>query len=221
MGIRTVILGDVRLYREGLALSLAQQTDELEVVATSGEWAEALSLTRSHEADVVLVDLGMRDGLNAVRELASRAPEVRMVALALSSEGEPDVVTCAEAGIEGYLGLDASVADVVRAVEHAMRGEVLCSPRVAGTLVRRVADAARRPGGVETTASLTSREREIAELLDAGLSNKEIARRLSIRLATVKNHVHNILEKLQVRRRGEVAGVFRGGRRNGNGAGGS
>lgn len=133
-----------------------------------------------------------------------------MLALALAPDSERDIVATAEAGIGGYVPPDASIEDLVEAVKHAARGEMICSPRVAAALARRIATlASNRPVG-SAAPSLTAREMEVLELLEIGLSNKQIANRLSIRLATVKNHVHSILAKLNVRRRGEAVAALRG-----------
>src|SRR5439155_827652 len=105
---------------------------------------------------------------------------------------------------------EASIDDLVTVIESVARGEAICSPRVAAGLLRRVAALAAGHGGDLPRAQLTNREREIVRLIDNGLSNKEIARALGIEVATVKNHVHNILEKLQVHRRGEAAARVRG-----------
>src|SRR5262249_26135221 len=115
----------------------------------------------------------------------------------------------AEAGIHGYVTRDGSVNDVVVAIQSAVRGEVACSPRVAALLFQRVATLSEATHGVQARPMLTRRELEIAGLITEGLSNKEIARSLRISSATVKNHVHNVLEKLQIRRRGEAAARLR------------
>jgi DNA-binding NarL/FixJ family response regulator len=135
---------------------------------------------------------------------------VTILALALSPQSEQEIVETAEAGICGYIPPDASIEDLMEAIERASRGEMMCSPRVAGTLARRIATLASGRGPLATSASLTARETEVVELLEIGLSNKQIARRLSIRLATVKNHVHSILAKLNVKRRGEAVAALRG-----------
>jgi DNA-binding NarL/FixJ family response regulator len=103
---------------------------------------------------------------------------------------------------------EGSVHDLVDAVERAARGELQCSPQVAGTLIRRLAWRA-AAGATLIPSPLTARESEIVRLIDEGLSNKEIAVRLGIEVATVKNHVHNLLEKLRVRRRSEAAARLR------------
>src|SRR2546421_13075479 len=126
-------------------------------------------------------------------------------------EGEDhgDVLASAEAGAIAYVPREASLEDLVAVIECAVRGEAVCSPRVAGALLRRIAVLATDGRSDRVPARLTKREREIMGLIDEGLSNKEIAKRLRIEVATVKNHVHNILEKLQVHRRGEAAARVR------------
>jgi DNA-binding NarL/FixJ family response regulator len=156
--------------------------------------------------DVVLIDLAMPDAIVAVRALGR---SFNVVALGVP-EVERTVIAAAEAGVAGYVTREASLDDVVAALESVVHGEMICSPRIAATLLRRVTALASltRPG---PAARLTSRELEILELIELGLSNKEIAARLFIQLATVKNHVHNILEKLQVDGRAEAAAYLRGG----------
>ncbi len=130
------------------------------------------------------------------------------MALAVS-EVESDVLAWAEAGVVGYVPREASLEDLVSTIEAVVRGELRCSPRIAATLFRRVtklsANRRHTPQGIH----LTPRELEILDLIDHGLSNKQIAGKLGIEVATVKNHVHNILEKLQVNRRGEAAARMR------------
>ena len=111
------------------------------------------------------------------------------------------------------LRADASVDDLVDAIRKALRGEVICSARVTGLLFQRVAALSEATQAPSNMRPLTRRECEIAKLVNKGMSNKEIARSLRIASATVKNHVHNILEKLQVSRRGAAAAILRGGSR--------
>src|SRR5262245_26085623 len=176
----------------------------MDVAATASGVDEAVRALREHEPDVVLIDMAIPDNTWVVRALVAAVPGTRVVALAVP-EVEREVLACAEAGVAGYVTRDGSLEDVVAAVESAARGELLCSPRMAATLFQRVATLAleRSPESIESR--LTTRELEILDLIDQGLSNKEIARRLTIELSTVKNHVHNILEKLNVSRRSEAA----------------
>ena len=113
-----------------------------------------------------------------------------------------DALACAEAGLVGFVGREGTIDDLAAALAAALAGEVRCSPRVAALLCGRVATLAR--GRAAPAGGLTSREREVAELVSEGLSNKQIALRLGIGPATVKNHVHAVLEKLHVARRGAI-----------------
>jgi DNA-binding NarL/FixJ family response regulator len=200
--IRVFIVARVRLYREGLAAMLPRR-DGVTLVGTAESWAACADELRALKPDVVLVDMAVADGANAIREIVTGADGVKVVALAVS-ESERDVIAYAEAGVSGYVTREESLDDLVAAVESAARGQVTCSPRVAAALLRRVT-ALSNPSPSESDSRLTRREAEIAALLDEGLSNKEIAQRLCIELATVKNHVHSILEKLDVHSRFEVA----------------
>jgi DNA-binding NarL/FixJ family response regulator len=200
--VRVLIVAEVRLYREGLAVMLDAEPN-IHVAATASGADEAVRALRAQAPDVVLLDMAIPHNEWLVRALVAAVPGTRVVALAVP-EVEREVLACAEAGVAGYVTRDASVEDVVAAVESAARGEVLCSPRMAATLFNRIATLAleRSPASIESR--LTARELEILDLIDQGLSNKEIARRLTIELSTVKNHVHSILDKLNVNRRGEA-----------------
>jgi two-component system, NarL family, nitrate/nitrite response regulator NarL len=142
-----------------------------------------------------------------LQTITRRAPRVAVVALGVSDE-EQSVLGCIEAGAVAYVTRDGTLADLVDTVNRATRGESLASPRIVGVLMRRAALSGRR-GDRATVDALTSRELEVIRLIDQGLSNKEIASRLSIEVTTVKHHVHNILEKLSVHRRGEAAARVR------------
>jgi DNA-binding NarL/FixJ family response regulator len=204
--IRVVIAGDIRMYREGLSLHL-EQDEQLEVVGTAADEGSTLRVACEVTPDVLLLDMAMRDSLRIVQQLRRAVPNTAVIALTIP-EADSAVIACAEAGVAGFVMREASLADLVAAIISAARGEVNVSPRVAATLLRRVgslaADRVAAPLG-----ALTARERDIASLIGEGCSNKQIAARLNVELATVKNHVHNILEKLQVGRRGEVAARLR------------
>ncbi len=209
--IRVAIVADIRLYREGLARVLERQPN-ISVVATAATGDGALAPLLQLGPDVILIDKAMPDSLAAMRRVAVAAPGAKVVSLSVrEGEGEDDrdVLASAEAGAIAYVPREASLEDLVAVIECAVRGEAVCSPRVAGALLRRIAALATDGRSDRVPAHLTNREREIMGLIDEGLSNKEIAKRLRIEVATVKNHVHNILEKLQVHRRGEAAARVR------------
>ena len=158
--------------------------------------------------DAVLLGIAPPEGLLAVQAIASALPSTKIIVLAVPEDQDEAVIRWAEAGVAGMLPAAASVDDVAEALAVAGDGggASVCSPRVSGALLRGMA----RPRATyRLRATLTSREREIGELLEEGLSNKEIARRLRIELPTVKNHVHQILAKLDARRRGEAAAILR------------
>jgi len=207
--IRVLIVSDIRLYRDGLAKILGDEP-RLEIVAAAGDLQTAVRIATQRPVDIALVDMAMSQSAVAVRDLRAAAPALKTVALGVR-DSEPDVIGVAEAGVAGYVPRAASIADLIAVLDSVGRGELLCSPRAAATLLRRVTTlAAGREGGELPNTALTPREREIAGLLEAGLSNKDIARRLGIEVATVKNHVHNLLEKLQVHRRAQAVARLQG-----------
>jgi DNA-binding NarL/FixJ family response regulator len=120
-----------------------------------------------------------------------------------------DIIVCAEAGASGYVTREGSLADLVTAINSAAQDELACSPKIAAALIRRVATLAAAHRDDAVGARLSRREIEIVSLIDRGLTNKEIAGRLFIALATVKNHVHNVLDKLDVQGRDEAAAWIR------------
>ena len=210
--LRIFIVSAVALYREGLSVLLAQR-DGIDVVGVAADTSEAAELLvgRKQPPDIVIFDMGPADSLTAARRLIDEIPRAPVVAITVPNH-ERDVLACAEVGLAGFVSADASLDDLVAALESVARGEMLCSPRMAAALTRRVADLARGRGRAQPLPMLTKREREILVLIDEGLSNKQIAYRLHIELATVRNHVHNILAKLGVHRRAEAAALTRAAR---------
>jgi two-component system, NarL family, nitrate/nitrite response regulator NarL len=158
------------------------------------------------DIDVVLFDLAVEGGLAALQRLAGHA-KVKVVVLGLGDEGP--MLACARAGIAGYVSQEASLAELTHRIHEALHGEFSCSPRFAAALLRSLASPAPPRSHSASAARLTPREAEIVLLIERGLSNKEIARHLTIQLATVKNHVHNILEKLSVRDRADAVRAAR------------
>lgn len=203
---RLYVLSDICLLREGIVLALAQQPSVL-VVGSSDLSAPAAHIA-GLRPDVLLLDIATRGGLGLAGPVRQMLPDLKTVAIAVS-EVEQEVITCAEAGVAGFVSRNGSTQDVVTAVHCAMRGELVCSPRTAALIVSRMATLSAKPDRGHSIHMLTRREHEIISLLNEGRSNKEIARALKIQNATVKNHVHSILSKMQMRRRGEVAAQFR------------
>jgi DNA-binding NarL/FixJ family response regulator len=200
---RIFILSDVRLYREGLALSLSRRSD-IDVVGAGAPSTMTLAEIDTLALSAVLLDVATAGGLNLSKEIMRVAPAIKVLALAVGHV-DHELIAYAEAGIVGYVPREATVDDLVISIRAALRGELVCSPRVAGLLFQHLAALSRARQLPGENNQLTPREREIMELIQQGHSNKEIARSLRIAPATAKNHVHNILEKLQVSRRGEAA----------------
>lgn len=210
--VRLLIVSDIRLHRESLAQCLAIFPG-LTVVAQASTSAEALQVAESIGPEVILLDIATERSLELAAELNHHSSSPHIIVYG-GHDVEHEVVACAEAGVTGCFPCDGSVAELAATVIGSRRHEVRCSPKAATTLFRHVAALARQVRIQQEVSSLTTRETEIVALIDRGLSNKEIAQQLNVEVATVKNHVHNILEKLQVtsrhqavrRMRMEVAG---------------
>jgi two-component system, NarL family, nitrate/nitrite response regulator NarL len=200
MGIRVLVASHIRLYREALEKVL-EQAPGMDPVGGAISALDAVEQARRLAPDVTLLDMGMSDAFAAARQLAKSGITCRIVALGMP-ESEAEVLNCAQLGIAGYVTQDASIADMLLAVEATARGEVHCSPKIAGSLFRRIAALSTERSGPSN--SLTARESQILGLLQQGMSNKMISRSLGIELPTVKNHVHSILGKLGIHRRTEV-----------------
>ena len=206
--VHILVVSGIRLYREGLKLLLARDP-RFEVVESVCSIDQAFVQAEILCPDLLLLDLALDDALPAVRNLLEVLPDSRVVALGVPVV-ESEIVACVEAGVAGYVLRDASVQELADTLISAARGELRCSAGIAGALQRRLAVlAAHGSHEDEPRLMLTRREGEIAEFVDQGLTNKEIAVRLTIEVATVKNHVHNILGKLGVHTRGEAAAKLR------------
>jgi two-component system, NarL family, nitrate/nitrite response regulator NarL len=203
--ITLVIASDVRLYNEGIRQFL-REAGEFQI--TSVTRAEsALQCVLASPPMVMLLDQAMPGGLEVLEQLRRTHPQVAVVALGVP-EQEDCLLRWAEAGVTGFVPRAASGAELLATIESAVRGELVCSPRFAGRLLRQLALRASTDDS-PPTRPLTARETEIVRLIDSNLSNKEIAARLGIEVATVKNHVHNVLDKLRVQRRAQAAGRLR------------
>jgi two-component system, NarL family, nitrate/nitrite response regulator NarL len=199
---RVIIVVGIRLYREGLARLLGTQ-DGLTVVGMEGHGHAAVTRLDELEPDVALVDVGLPDLHEVVQSLSRRTRRIPLVAIGIADSDE-EVLAWAERGFSAYVTREDSIEALAATIRGAANGEVICSPRRAGLLMRHLASLAGRLPQPTAVARLTRREREVAALMREDLSNKEIATRLRIELATVKNHVHNVLGKLDVHRRADA-----------------
>jgi two-component system nitrate/nitrite response regulator NarL len=204
--IRIFVASRVRLYREGLARLLSLHP-LISVVGAADPGEDILPVLVKMAPDVLLLDVSGGGGLSRGARVAVQLPRVRVLGLAVE-DVESQVIACAEAGLSGYVPCNASVEDLITAVQCVALGETACSDAMAGGLFRHVGQVALgRPAQADL---LTRRQKQIAQLIDEGLSNKEIARRLSLGVSTVKNHVHNLLDRLEVTRRAEAVARLRG-----------
>jgi len=197
--VRVLIIDDVRLHRDHLVTALRRESFVVEGTDNADEAARLVA-----DAGFEIVLLG-KDSLSICRRVVAADDRVRVIALGLAG-ADDEVLACAEAGVTGYLLRDQPFEALLSTIAAAAKGEVTCPPGIAAALLRGMG---RRGSGVrEQARRMTPREREVLIMIEAGLSNKEIARKLSIEIRTVKNHVHNLMEKLNVRRRGEAAALM-------------
>jgi two-component system nitrate/nitrite response regulator NarL len=198
--VRIFILSDVRLYREGLAQALSQYSD-LQVIGAAPVNRAGVRWVAAERPDIVLAEAAPSI-MAVLAEIRAGAPEVRVMAYGVAGEDQ-DALQYAEGGAAGFVSQDATLEELVATILSVAQGEFPCSPRITALMLQKIASLAaeRRT----SNAGLTLREGDILRLIDEGFSNKDIARRLGIRLSTVKNHVHHILEKLQASGRGQAA----------------
>lgn len=200
---RVLIVIGIRLYREGL-MQLLSTREGLTVVGAESDGRSAAQRLNQTSPDVALVEMGLPDLDGLTRALTAQSRAIPLVAVGIA-DSDTDVIACAERGFAGFVTRDGCVDELVATICGAAKGELPCSARVAGTLMRRLGTLAAELKPEPPLARLTRRERQIAALMREDLSNKEIATQLRIEVATVKNHVHNVLDKLQVHRRSDVA----------------
>lgn len=212
--LRVLVVSDIRLLREAFAALLGHQVGVCVVGITNLQQAPVRAAEL--RPDIVLFDATRAGTLGYARTLADQVPAAKVVAFGVA-ETDSEIVTLAAAGIAGFVRDDAGAEDVDAVLRSAMRDELVCSPRAAATLCHQVAVLSRDGhGGPPADAAvliLSKRELQVGDLIDRGLSNKEIARHLGIEVTTVKNHMHNIFDKLKVHRRGQAAARLRAARR--------
>jgi DNA-binding NarL/FixJ family response regulator len=200
--LRLVIASDIRFLRESLGQNLGRFPN-LEIVGYGCTAGQAVGATHDLKPDLLLLDAALPNGLAAVRQVREHDATLPVVVFAITESVE-SVLLWAEAGIAGYIPNTAALCDLYTIVLDIVAGRQSCSAPVSAGLLRRVAATA-HPAPDPAAPMLTAREAEIVGLMGTGLSNKEIARKLNIGLATTKSHVHNVLAKLSLQRRGQAA----------------
>ncbi len=205
--VRVLIVTDVRGYRGQLAAAVAG-AGRVEVAGAAEDVDGVCRRAAELEPEVALLDVRMPGAFAAARAMAQACGETCVLALGLSETAQ-NVLEWTAAGIGGWVGRDSSFEELVARVESAAAGELICSAGIASALLRRAAALMVREDEGEALGRLTPRELEVLRLLHDGLSNQEIAGRLRISVATVKNHVHHLLAKLGAHSRGEAASTGR------------
>jgi NarL family two-component system response regulator LiaR len=203
--VRVLLVDDHDLFRTGLRNLLEQQGVDIVGEAASG--SEALKIVREDTPDVVIMDLNMpgMGGVEATRHMSRDAPLTRVIVLTISDE-EQDVMDAILAGACGYLLKDASIQDLMQGIQAAAVGESLISPHIAGKVLQHVRATTAAPEAAATIrAELSDREIQVLKLIANGKDNALIARELHISPKTVKNHISNILMKLQIENRIQAA----------------
>ena len=196
--IRILLADDHTIMRSGLRLLLERYPD-LRVIAEAANGREALQLAEEHRPDIAVMDVGMPhlNGLEAARQIVAKAPETRVIILSMHSD-ESYVVRALKAGARGYLLKDSAEADLVDAIKAVRNGKTFFSPAIAEVLNRDYMSKLERQGVEDSYELLTTREREILQLIAEGRGNKEVAAMLHLSLHTVDTHRGNIMEKLNL-----------------------
>jgi DNA-binding NarL/FixJ family response regulator len=204
---RIVIADDQALFREGLRTLLSTRPD-MDVVGEAANGDEAVALVEALRPNVVLMDLRMPkvDGVQATARIRERWPEIPVLVLT-TFDDDANLFGALKAGAAGYLLKDVSSETLISAIQAAARGEAFLQSTVTGRVVAAFTRLMESgvPNSEALVLPLSPREREIVALLGSGASNKEIAHRLNLAEGTVKNHVTNILTKLDVRDRTQAA----------------
>lgn len=206
-GLRILIIDDCTLHRENLAATLRLKgAADLGAASDLPSLVLALEVTRPN---IMLLNVATRDSALLLRAATDMNPDAGLIVLGLSDEDESQIVACAEAGAAGYHMKTENLDDLLIVIGRVATGETSCSSSLASMLLRRLAVLAsqRRPAAREL--ALTGREAQILQMLELGMSNHDIAARLSIAVHTVKNHVHSLLKKLGVSTRSEAAALSR------------
>jgi DNA-binding NarL/FixJ family response regulator len=211
--ISVVLIDDNRLLREGIALLIREQPGFV-VLAASADIDDALRTVRDAKPNVVMLDFSLEDhdALRVTGTVHQEVPEAKVIVMGLLPAQE-DIADFVTAGAAGFIMKDASFEQFLATIRGVAAGQQVLPPELTTSLFSQIAALAVRKGQPRLleTEGLTERERQVIDLIGNGLSNKEIAARLHIAVHTVKSHVHNVLEKLALRTRLEVAAFTRGG----------
>lgn len=206
--IKIILIEDNRLLREGIAELLKKQPD-MNVVTTVGNGENILTLIDKQKPNLVLLDLGLRsqNSLHIVKLVKKDYPEVRIIVMDLIPL-QADVFEFVQAGVSGFMLKDISVAEFLKTIRAVNEGLQILPPHLTGSLFSQIVEHALNglpKTVIDESVRMTKRERQVIELIADGDTNKEIAQKLHLSTYTVKSHVHNILEKLALNTRVQIA----------------
>lgn len=203
-----LIIDDCALHREVLVTVLG----EVGFPAPSIAWdlSSLIMAIEDNEPDVTLLSMSAHGSLLLLRAAMDLRPSLRVIALGVSVDDEAEILASAEAGVAGYHMRSDSLDDLLALISEVAAGQSSCPPVVSAMVLRHMRSAAAEPTRSFSSVALTTREAQVLSMLEQGLSNQEIAAILRIALHTVKNHVHNVLTKLDVSTRAEAAAIVRG-----------
>lgn len=206
--IKIILIEDNRLLREGIAALLKKQAD-MKVVATVGNGENILELIAKLSPDIILLDLGLRsqNSLQIVKLIKSNFKEIKIIVMDLIPLQE-DVFEFVRAGVSGFMLKDISTIEFLKTIRSVHKGANILPPHLTGSLFSQIINHAINGltnNVINDSVQMTKRERQVIELIANGDTNKEIAQKLHLSTYTVKSHVHNILEKLTLNTRVQIA----------------
>lgn len=205
--IRLLLIEDNRLLRDGIAAMLKGHRD-IEVVAASGNGENGILKVHALKPNVILLDLGLRsqNSLHIVEIVKKEFPQAKVIVMDLAP-ARGDILQFVKAGASGFILKDATLDDFLATIRSVAEGAKVLPPILSGSLFSQIIEQAINRGRTNFTSAIqmTKREREVIGLLSDGLSNKEIGTRLHVATYTIKSHIHNIMEKLALHTRLEVA----------------
>jgi DNA-binding NarL/FixJ family response regulator len=206
--IKILLIEDNRLLRDGIAVMIRKQPD-MNIAATVGNGENILVLMERLKADIVLLDLGLRNrnSLQIVKIIRKNFQKTKIIVMDLVPL-QNDVFEFVQAGVSGFILKDANITDFYKTIRTVYQGTQVLPPNLTGTLFSQIVEHAvngAAPSTIARSVTMTKREKQVIELIADGLTNKEIAQKLHLSPYTVKSHVHNILEKLALNTRVQIA----------------
>ncbi len=206
--IRILLIEDNRLLREGISHLLNEQSD-MKVISSIGNGENILELTQKHKPHIILLDLGLRNrnSINIVKSIKRKFQEVKIIVMDLVPL-QADVFDFVQAGVSGFMLKDINVKDFLKTIKTVFKGSKVLPPNLTGSLFSQIVEHTingAKPNVIEESIRMTQREQQVIQLISDGLTNKEIAQKLHLSTHTIKSHVHNILEKLSLSTRVQIA----------------